>query len=173
MNRPIGIVLSVGIVLGLSTKAPAQSVVDWPPATGHMQFVPPVLPAPGAVGAQYVETFPSFTGMVEPQIAGKAQGGVSSYNDAPRSAAPARARKHRARGARTHNQGASLPPVPYNTSLPVGQLYWPGSAMSPAYTPASRYESLESGYGRSPYGSNFYGGYYKGFPITGLPIYGE
>lgn len=173
MYRPIGIILSVGVALGLSARAPAQSVVDWPPATGQIQFVPPVYPAPGAVGGPYVETFPSFAGTVEPQIAGMAQGSAYSYNNAPRSAAPARARRRLPRGARTHNRGSSLPPAPYGTSLPVGQLYWPGSAMSPAYAPASRYESLESGYGRSPYGSNFYGGYYKGFPMTGMPVIGE
>jgi hypothetical protein len=57
--------------------------------------------------------------------------------------------------------------------LPVGQLYWPASAIAPAYAPSSRFESFESGYGRSPYGSNFYGGYYKGFPITVMPVIGE
>ena len=173
MNRPIGIMLSVGIALGLSAGAPAQSVVDWPPATGHMQFVPPSYPGPGAVGAQYVETFPSFAGMVEPQMAGVVQGGVPPEIRAPRSAAPAKGRRRPPRGARAKNQGFSLPPAPYDTSLPVGHLSWPGSAVSPGYAPSSRYDSMESGYDRSPYGSNFYGGYYKGFPITGITIYGE
>ena len=173
MNRPIGTMLSVGIVLGLSAGAPAQSVVDWPPATGHMQFVPPSYPGPGAVGAQYVETFPSLAGMVEPQMAGAVQGGAYLNSNARQSTVRATVRKRLTRGARTKNQGSSLPPAPYDTSLPVGQLYWPGSAVSPGYAPSSRYDSMESGYGRSPYGSNFYGGYYKGFPMTGIANYGE
>ena len=37
--------------------------------------------------------------------------------------------------------------------------------MAPNYTPYSRYQSYESGYGRGPYGSGFYSGYYKGFPL--------
>jgi len=173
MNRPIGIMLTVGIALGHSAGAPAQSVVDWPPATGHMQFVPPSYPGPGAIGGQYVETFPSFSGMYEPQMAGVLQGGAYLDNRVPQLVAPARVRRRVPRGARTKNQGSNLPPAPYDTSLPVGHLYWPGSAVSPGYSPSSRYDSMESGYDRSPYGSNFYGGYYKGFPMTGITIYGE
>jgi hypothetical protein len=173
MNRPIGIILSVGITLGLSARAQAQLVVDWPPATGHMQFVPPIYPGPGAVGSQYVETFPSFAGPNEQPLAGVVQGGAYSHKRVPRPAAAARARRRIPRGARANNQGPSVPPAPYDTALPVGQLYWPDSAATPAYAPSSRYDSLESGYGRGPYGSNFYGGYYKGFPLTGLTSYGE
>src|SRR5208283_2351145 len=99
MNRPIGTMLSVGIALGLSAGAPAQSVVDWLPATGHMQFVPPSYPGPGAVGAQYVETFPSFAGMVEPQMAGAVQGGAYLNSSARHSAARATIRKRLPRGA--------------------------------------------------------------------------
>ena len=63
------------------------------------------------------------------------------------------------RVTRTYSQ----PPVPFATQLPVGQLYWPDSYMTPNYGPWSRYQSYGSGYGRGPYGSSFYGGYYKGF----------
>ena len=173
MNRPMGMMLILGFALGFSAGAQAQSVVDWPPATGHMQFVPPSYPALGAIGGQYVETFPSFAGMYQTQVAGAVQGGAYPSQGEPQSAAPAKGRRRHPRGARTHNQGSNLPPAPYGTSLPVGRLFWPGSAIAPGYTPSSRYDSMDFGYDRSPYGSNSYGGYYKGFPITGIPVYGE
>ena len=70
-----------------------------------------------------------------------------------------------ARGTRTYSRGYSQPPAPYSTALPQGQIYWPGSALAPGYTPFSRYQSYGSGYGYGPYGSGYYSGYYKGFSL--------
>ena len=174
MKRLIGIILSVGIALGLSAGAQAQSVVDWPPATGHMQFLPPSFPGPGAVGAQYVETFPSFAGMVEPQMAGAVQGGAylnSACAAIRRTRQSAQASPARCPG--TAAKARFRPPLSTRLRCRSGSFPGPAAAITPDYAPSSRYDSMESGYGRSPYGSSFYGGYYKGFPITGIPIYGE
>ena len=125
MNRPIGIMLSVGIALGLSAGAPAQSVVDWPPATGHMQFVPPSYPGPGAIGAQYVETFPSFAGMVEPQMAGAVHGGAYLNSRARQSAARATVHRRVPAPGRTTKAPACLP-LPM--TLPYRLVTFPGPA---------------------------------------------
>ncbi|MBV8486947.1 MAG: hypothetical protein JO161_01590, partial [Planctomycetaceae bacterium] len=129
MNRPIGMMLNLGMALGLSAGAQAQSVVDWPPATGHMQFVPPSYPALGAIGGQYVETFPPFAGMYQAQVAGAVQGGAYPVQGELQSVAPTKGRKRPPPGARTRTQGSNLPPAPYGTPLPVGRLFWSGSAV--------------------------------------------
>jgi hypothetical protein len=160
MSRILGNLLALGVIVTFASGARAQSVADYPPAAGHMEYIPPVIPAPGAVGGQYVETFPNYGGYYyQPGPYGAQQ--ITPYVQAT-----PRTRARIARGVRTYSRGYSAPPAPYATQLPTGQLYWPGSFMAPAYTPFSRFQSYGSGYGVSPYGSSFYGGYYKGFPLA-------
>jgi hypothetical protein len=158
----VKMVLGAGLLLGLASAASAQGVVDYPPATGHMQVIPPSYPGAGAVGSQYVETFPSFG---------------ETYQSVPYAARPVapnavpaapRVRGRGLRGGRTYyySRGYRQPPAPYATQLPQGQLYWPGSYLTPGYTPFSRYQTYGSGYWQSPYGSNFWGGYYKGYSLS-------
>jgi len=158
MGRYLGVMFGAWLLLGLVSGVSAQGVVDYPPATGHMVYIPPSYPAPGAVGGEYLETFPSFAGSVDSTGASAVQP-VVPYATQTRPAATARVRGRNLRVARTYSQ----PPAPNATQLPVGQLYWPDSYMTPNYGPWSRYQSYGSGYGRGPYGSSFYGGYYKGF----------
>jgi hypothetical protein len=162
MGRILGVVFGAWLLLDLVSGVSAQGVVNYPPASGHMEYVPPSYPAPEAVGGQYVETFPSFAGSFDSTGAYAVQPGVP-YATQTRPATTVRVRVRNLRATRTYSRGYSQPPAPYATQLPQGQLYWPGSYMTPNYVPFSRYQSYGSGYGRGPYGSNFYGGYYKGF----------
>ena len=166
MSRILGFMLGAVVILGLGQGVKGQGVVYYPPASGHMEVVPPVYPAPGAVGSQYLETFPTFGGTYQADPSYPAQQ-VVPYGTPTRPAPAARARGRAARGVRVYSRGYSQPPAPYATQLPRGQLEWPGSLMTPDYVPFSRFQSYGSGYGVSPYGSNFYGGYYKGFPMIG------
>jgi hypothetical protein len=158
MGRILGVMVGAWLALGLDSGVSAQGVVDYPPATGHMVYIPPIYPASGAVGGEYLETFPSFAGSVDSTGASAVQP-VVPYATQTRPAATARVRGRNLRVTRTSSQT----PAPYATQLPVGQLYWPGSYVTPNYVPGNRYQSYGSGYERGPYGSNFYGGYYKGF----------
>jgi hypothetical protein len=162
MGRIIGVMFGAFVLAGLSSAANAQGAANYPPASGHMQFVPPVYPAPGAVGGQYLETFPSFAGSFNSNGAYALQPGVPYATQTP-PATGVRPRGRVGRPMRVYSRGYSQVPAPYATQLPTGQLYWPGSYMTPGYVPFSRYQSYGSGYGRGPYGSNFYGGYYHGY----------
>ena len=162
MSRMYGIIVASCLLLGSVPGAEAQYVVEWPPATGYFTAVPPSYPAPGAVGAQYMETFPTFMGSYDSTGAYMMQQAVP-YQAQSAPAAAARPRGRNLRAARTYSRGYNQAPAAYATPLPQGQLYWPGSYLAPAYTPYSRYQSLGSGYATSPYGSNLYPGYYKGF----------
>jgi hypothetical protein len=166
MFRIRGAFLGVVLISALGQVARGQSAAYYPPASGHMEVVPPVFPAPGAVGGQYIETFPTYGGTYQanPGYAGQQ---VVPYGTQTRIAPAARIRGRAVRNARVYSRGYSQPPAPYATQLPRGQLDWPGSVMAPGYTPYSRYQTYGSGYGVSPYGSNFWGGYYKGFPMIG------
>lgn len=164
MGRNLGIMFGAWFLFGLVSGVSAQGVVDYPPATGHMEFVPPSFPANAAVGGQYLETFPTYAGTLAPSGAYATQPGVP-YATQTRPAVAARVRGRNVRPMRTYSRGYSQPPAPYATPLPQGQIYWPGSYMAPNYVPFSRYQSYGSGYGRGPYGSGFYGGYYKGFSL--------
>ena len=165
MSRIFGLMVGTVLTLVLSQGAMAQGVVYWPPASGHMEVNPPVYPAPGAVGAQYLETFPTYgaTYQATPYYSGQ----PVPYGTSTRTAPASRNRGRVARGTRVYSRGYSQAPAPYATQLPRGQLAWPGSVLAPGYTPFSRFETYGSGYGVSPYGSNYWGGYYKGFPMIG------
>ena len=158
MGRILEVMFGAWLLLGLVSGVSAQGVVNYPPATGNMVYVPPSYPAPEAFGGQYVETFPTFAESFDSTGAYTVQPGVP-YATQTRPAAVVRVRGRNLRATRTYSQA----PAPYATQLPQGQLYWPGSYMTPNYTPLIRYQSYGSGYGRGPYGSNFYEGYYKGF----------
>ncbi len=162
MGRILGVMFGGWLLLGLVSEVSAQGVVYYPPAEGNMVYVPPSYPAPGAVGGQSLETFPSFRGTFDSTGAYVVQPGVPYATQGPPVAA-VRVRGRNLRATRTYSRGYSQAPAPYATQLPQGQLYWPGSYMTPNYVPFSRYQSYGSGYARGPYGSNFYGGYYKGF----------
>ncbi len=127
-----------------------------------MGFVPPTAVNPAAVGSPYMETFPSFAGTYGFPL-GLTVRPVTPFTTTTRPAAVARGRVRRPRAARAGNGVVNATPPPYATQLPTGQLYWPGSGVSPNYSPYSRYQSYGSGYSRGPYGSNFYGGLWKGF----------
>ncbi|MGB0067104.1 MAG: hypothetical protein WBQ11_03575 [Isosphaeraceae bacterium] len=158
MGRILEVMFGAWLLLGLVSGVSAQEVVNYPPASGNMVYVPPSYPAPEAFGSQYVETFPSFAGSFDSTGAYAVQPGVL-YATQTRPAAAARVRGRNLRATRTYSQ----PPALYAMQLPQGQLYWPDSFMTPNYAPLSRYQSYGSGYGRGPYGSNFYTGYYQGF----------
>ena len=158
MGRILKVMFGAWLLLGLVSGVSAQGVVNYPPASGSMVYVPPSYPAPEAFGSQYVETFPSFAESFDSTGADAIQPEVP-YATQTRPAAVVRVRGRSLRATRTYSQ----PPAPYATQLPQGQLYWPGSYMTPNYVPLNRYQSYGSGYGRGPYGSDFYGGYYKGF----------
>jgi hypothetical protein len=163
MSRIIGSMLVAGLILLFTSGAQAQGVVHYPPADGMMYTAPPQYAAPGGLGAEYTETFPTFSsGYYETNPNATQQ--VVPYTYGANQATP-RFRARGARGVRSYSRGYNQPPAPYSTALPQGQLYWPGSYMVPGYTPLSRYQSYGSGYGRGPYGSGFYSGYYKGFSL--------
>jgi hypothetical protein len=162
MRRKLGFMFGAWIFAGLVSGVNAQGVVGYAPATGHMEFVPPSYPALGAVGGQYLETFPSFAGSFDSSGAYAVQPGVP-YATQTRPAIGPRVLGRNNRATRTYSRGYNQAPAPYATQLPQGQLYWPGSYMTPNYVPFNRYQSYGYGYGRGPYGSNFYGNYYKGF----------
>jgi hypothetical protein len=158
--RPVSsLAIACGIVLLAASSSFAQDAADYPPASGHMTVIPPSLPAPGGVGGDYVETFPAHGQVYEP-----APPVAQQVVPGPTPTAP-RVRGRLQRGARIYSRGYSQAPAPYATRLPQGQLYWPGSSLSPGYTPYSRYQTYGQGYMQSPYGSNFWGGYYKGFSL--------
>lgn len=165
MRRILGGMFVAWILAGLVSGANAQGVVGYPPADGHMVYIAPSYPAAGAVGGQYVETYPSFAGSYGSAGAYAVQPGFP-YATQTRPAIGATARGRNVRATRTYSRGYSQGPAPYATQLPVGQLYWPGSYVAPNYTPFSRYQNYGSGYGRGPYGSNFYGGYYHGYLLA-------
>jgi len=164
MSRNFRFVIGAFLLSVLIPAAQAQGVVNYPPADGMMYAPAPVFPAPGGFGGNYAQTYPSYS-----------QGGyyaaspntVQSQPRVPATnpVAPRFRGRAAARGARTYNRGYNQPPAPYATPLPQGQLYYPGSALAPNYTPFSRYQGYGSGYGYSPYGSGYYTGYYKGFSL--------
>lgn len=162
MSRVVGVMCGGWLLLGMVSGAGAQYVVNYPPADGYFTSIPPSYPAPGAVGGQYLETFPSFAGTYD-STGALAQPTVP-YATQTAPVVPARVRNARARRAAA--RGYSQAPAPYATPLPQGQLYWPGSYVTPYYVPGTRYQTYGSGYGRGPYGSNFYPGYYKGFVMA-------
>ena len=164
MSRLLGIGVGVCLLFSLAPRVSAQGSVEYAPASGHMNVIPPTYVAPGAVGAPYVETFPSGVVANQAVVPGQVQQ-VAPYSyratPVPRSAARGRA----VRGTRTYSRGYAQPPAPYATPLPQGRLDWPGSYLTPYYVPFSRYQNYGSGYERGPYGSGFYGGYYKGYSM--------
>jgi hypothetical protein len=166
MSRILPFLLVAMISVGLSQGVKGQGVVYYPPASGHMQIVPPVFTAPGAVGSPYIETFPAF-GSVYQTGPSNATRQVVPYGTQVRPAPAPRVRGRAAKSPRVYSRGYNQAPAPYATQLPVGQLQWQDPVMTPGYTPFSRFGSYGSGYGVSPYGSNFWGGYYKGFPMIG------
>src|SRR5262245_31386791 len=163
MKRMFGIMMVAGFSLAIGSQANAQ-VWHYPPADGIMYTVPPVFLAPDAIGAPYVEVPPTFT----PSEASPA---VNAPEDrmpvqAKRQSA-AKAKGKAARSGRAYVRDHGRDSLPYQTALPVGQLYWPGAYFTPAYSPTTRFQNYDSAYGRGPYGSGFYSGYYKGFPMIG------
>ena len=156
------------ILINQAVAQGAQGAASYPPAAGEMYYNPPVYTAPGAVGSQYVETFPTYNGSYQPGVYAAQPVAPTTVQPAP--AAPARPRGRQARRTRVYSSGYNQ--VPYATPLPQGRLYWPGSSMTPGYTPFSRYQTYGSGYAQSPYGSNFYGGYWKGWPRA-FPMIGD
>ena len=62
MGRILEVMFGAWLLLGLVSGVSAQGVVNYPPASGNMVYVPPSSPAPEAFGSPYVETFPSFAG---------------------------------------------------------------------------------------------------------------
>jgi len=168
MWRPMRLLIICGSLSLASTVARAQDASSYPPAAGHMTVIPPVFPAPGGVGGDYVETFPT---LVQPEQAlPQATQPVTPAQVRP--VAPAqvvvtpRPRLRLRRGARVYSRGYSQAPVQQAAPLPQGQLYWPGSYLAPGYTPFSRFQTYGQGYQQSPYGSNFWGGYYKGYSLS-------
>jgi hypothetical protein len=161
MRRAFGILAGATLLAVLLPGARAQGVVSYPPADGMMYAPAPVFPAQGGFGEQYLQSYPANAPAYY----------TTAPNMVPRQAVPAtaqpapRVRGRVARGARTYSRGYSQPPAPYSTSLPQGQLYYPGSVLSPGYTPFARYGSYGGGYGYGPYGSGYYSGYYKGFSL--------
>ena len=154
-------VLGVGCWFGFAAAGHGQ-VLDYPPAGGQMQIIPPVFPAAGAVGAGTVETFPACGGVFD----------VIPYEVQPvtpvedlRTTRRVGARTRPVRVTRKYVRPGSQPPAPYATPLPVGQL--PGQGGLPAidYAPGSRFDTFGQGYDVSPYGSRFFGGYFRGFPM--------
>jgi hypothetical protein len=164
MGRILGLMFGMCVFVAFDSTANAQGAAYYPPASGHMQFVPPSYPAPGAVGGQYVETYPSFMGSYGQPGTYFVQPGVPYANPTP-PAAGVRVRGRNVRPMSVYSRGYGRAPAPYATQLPQGQLYWPGNYAAPGYMPLSRYQTYGAGYGVSPYGSNFYGGYYQGHAL--------
>jgi hypothetical protein len=67
--------------------------------------------------------------------------------------------------ARQTLAGSSRVAARASFALPTGSLYWPGASGVILYSPATRYQSYGSGYGRSPYGSVDCSTMYKGWPL--------
>jgi len=164
MSRILRFAIGAFLLSVLIPAAQAQGVVNYPPADGMMYAPAPVFPAPGGFGGNYAQTYPSYAQggyyATSPNVV-QPQPGLRATNQL----APRVRGRAAARGARTYNRGYSQPPAPYSTALPQGQIYWPGSALAPNYTPFSRYQGYGGGYGYSPYGSGYYTGYYKGFSL--------
>ena len=76
MGRILEVMFGAWLLLGLVSGVSAQGVVNYPPATGNMVYVPPSYPAPEAFGSPYVETFPSFAGSFDSTGAYAVQPGV-------------------------------------------------------------------------------------------------
>jgi hypothetical protein len=166
MSRTLGFMLGAIVILSLGQGVKGQGVVNYPPAEGHMVIVPPLNPAPGAVGSPYVETFPRYGNTYQANPSYPVQQ-VVPYATQTRPAPAARGRVRLPRGTRVYSRGYAQAPAPYATQLPRGDLQWPGSYLTPGYSPYSRFQTYGQGYGVSPYGSNYWGGYYKGFPMIG------
>lgn len=173
MSRVFAIAMGAALLSSLSPGARAQGVVHYPPADGMMYAPHPIFPAPGGFGGNYAQTYPQYV-QTYPQYAQQNPGYYPTGPNLvqPQQGAPATTRvaprirgRAVARGARSYNRGYSQPPAPYATSLPQGQIYWPGSPLAPGYTPFARYQGYNGGYGYGPYGSGYYSGYYKGFSL--------
>ena len=107
MGRILEVMFGAWLLLGLVSGVSAQGVVNYPPASGYMVYIPPSYPAPEAFGSQYVETFPSFAGSFGSTGAYAVQPGVP-YATQTRPAAAARVRGRNHRATRTSSQ----PPAP-------------------------------------------------------------
>jgi hypothetical protein len=165
MKHLLAFLATAMLLAVLSPGARAQGVVYYPPADGQFYAPPPLIPAPGGFGEQYLQSYPANAlapgyYVTTPNIVPQQPQGVPATNRVL-----PRIRGRVARGARAYSRGYSQPPAPYATPLPQGQLYYPGSIMAPNYTPFSRYGSYGGGYGYSPYGSGYYTGYWKGWSL--------
>jgi hypothetical protein len=151
MTRPLGLILTMVVMLCLATTARAQTVAD--PYTmeestygEHLSQMPPggfgleTLQLPRA-GSFWMDRF----GMIHRMPVVTTAPGVSA--------------------ARPSRSGTNGRVVRMQYQLPTGSLYWPGAGEVILYSPAMRYQTYGGGYGRGPYGSLDSGIMFRGMAL--------
>src|SRR5689334_22840538 len=105
MKHLLSLLATALLLAVLAPGAQAQGVVYYPPADGIMYAPPPLIPAPGGFGAQYLQSYPANT--PAPGYYAATPNGVQQQ---PLTVPPAnqvvpRIRGRVARGARAYSRG--------------------------------------------------------------------
>ena len=174
MGRIVGIMLGAGLILGPAFTAARRTGVPIPRQPGTCTTIPRFTQPRAAWAASTLKPSPPTVDMTT--APSTSQASLKFSRLCPRPGSPLRVSglwpEAGCSAVLASTAAVTIRRCTYASQLPQGQLYWPGSAIAPGYTPFSRYQTYGSGYNQSPYGSNFYGGYYKGFPMA-FPMIGD
>ncbi len=161
MNRMLGLILVVIVLLSASTPTYAQTMPVGSFGTEGYEYRGDAVGAPayqtfGGFGFEYGQV-PDAGGVMIDRF-GKPYG-IPVAAPAPAALGP----RPRPRQSRV---GSNRVGAQSRTQLPTGSLYWPAANGVSPYSPAARYQAYGSGYAQSPYGGIDAGMMWMGWPLS-------